>query len=160
LSPEDPPSASALPHSDPENPPSASEKPHSAPNTSEEEEVKSYRDSSQESDNPAPPPQPDIPSPEEVDSDEINRAVRFINEARDSGSTSIWVYPGLLERVQKGRVGQKPAYTCMLPSNRGVCTSDPVSWDKEPSLCYEAEEHDASTIERNLGILVEVLKLR
>lgn len=167
LSPEHPPSACALPPSDPENPPSASanppldpENPPLAPNTSSEEEVKSYEDSSQESDNPAPPEQPDNPSPEEMNPDDINRAVRFINEAHDSGSTSIWVYPGLRERVQKGREGQKPAYTCMLPSNRGVCTSDFVSWDKQPSLCYEAEEHDASTIEKNLGIIVEVLKLR
>lgn len=54
----------------------------------------------------------------------------------------------------------EPAYRCMQVKNRDVCTSSGVNWSDEPTLCFDAANENAATIERKLNILGEVLKLR
>jgi hypothetical protein len=73
---------------------------------------------------------------------------------------SIVYHPGLVESLAKRVPDNPPPYKCMLPENRHICTSRMPDWNREPTLCFEAATHSPEVVERNLGLIVELLKHR
>jgi hypothetical protein len=73
---------------------------------------------------------------------------------------SIVYHPGLLESLAKRVPDNPPPYKCMLPANRHIRTSRMPDWNREPTLCFEAATHSPEVVERNLGLIVELLKHR
>ena len=70
------------------------------------------------------------------------------------------MYHGLVESLAKRVPDNPPPYKCMLPENRHICTSRMPDWNREPTLCFEAATHSPEVVERNLGLIVELLKHR
>lgn len=88
---------------------------------------------------------------------EIEESCEFL---KLSNTGDIWKHPGLAKRIIEINDPRPVAYSCMLPKNASLCTSESVDWATEPSLCHEAAGEDPAKVEHKLGLITTMLRLR